>query len=120
MYIVICIYLKGYLPMYLEVFILFCYSITHIAFSCYISLTCLRLAPVQVTTTSFIRCHLSLLMQSFHRAETGHILQKYHLSIHAGKREQARLSTHSLKYHLRALLQPSGQTAPRSQNSRLD
>lgn len=59
--------------MYLEVFILFCYSITHIAFSCYISLTCLRLASVQVTTTSFIRCHLSLLMQSFHRAETAEI-----------------------------------------------
>lgn len=38
------------------------------------------------------------------------ILPKYYLSIHPGQREEAQLSPLGLKYHLRVLLQPSGQT----------
>lgn len=53
-------------------------------------LLCLANFPeVRVSSPSFIRSHLSLLMQSSHGAETGHILLKYHLSSYAGEKQQS-------------------------------
>lgn len=66
---------------------------------------------LRVSSATFIRSHFLPSWCNLQTEQlTQDILPKYYLSSNPGKREEAQLSPLGLKYHLRVLLQPSGQT----------